>query len=78
MLLGSGVVLAGVLAAAFAERLGAPALLLFLGLGLLLGEDGPGGINFDDFHLAEILGSAALALVLFEGGLAANRRRCGA
>jgi cell volume regulation protein A len=74
LLVASAVVLIGVLAAAFADRLSAPALLLFLGLGMLLGEDGPGGIEFDDFELAEALGSAALALILFEGGLAADRR----
>lgn len=52
-----------------AARLGAPLLLLFLGLGMLLGEDGPGGIHFDNFEVAYHLGSLALAVILLSGGL---------
>lgn len=62
----------GAIAAAFADRIGAPALLLFLGLGMLLGEDGPGGIQFDDATLVRDVGTAALALILFEGGALAE------
>jgi NhaP-type Na+/H+ and K+/H+ antiporter len=51
------------------RRIGAPVLLIFLGLGMLAGEDGPGGIPFDDFHAAYLIGSIALAVILFEGGL---------
>jgi NhaP-type Na+/H+ and K+/H+ antiporters with a unique C-terminal domain len=50
-------------------RTGAPLLLLFLAIGMLMGEDGPGGIHFDDFELAYELGSIALAIILFTGGL---------
>ena len=53
VLIGIGILVAGVIAARFADRVGAPALLLFLGLGMLLGEDGPGGIDFDNAHLTE-------------------------
>ena len=65
---------AAVVVARFADRLGAPALLLFLALGMLLGEDGPGGIRFDDAHLTESVGVVALAVILFEGGLTADVR----
>jgi cell volume regulation protein A len=46
--------------------------VLFLGLGMLVGSDGIGGIEFSDYHLAENIGVIALALILFEGGLAAG------
>ena len=49
-------------------RAGAPVLLVFLGVGLLAGEDGIGGIAFDDARVAFLLGSVALALVLFDSG----------
>ncbi|MDX6378417.1 MAG: potassium/hydrogen antiporter [Gaiellaceae bacterium] len=64
----------GAIAAAFADRIGAPALLLFLGLGIFLGVDGPGGIAFDDATLVRDVGTAALALILFEGGALAEAR----
>ena len=64
----------GAIAAAFADRVGAPALLLFLGLGILLGEDGPGGIKFDDYTLVRDVGTVALALILFEGGALAESK----
>ena len=63
----------GSIAASFVDRLGAPTLLLFLGLGMLLGEDGPGGIKFDDATLARDAGTLALMIILLEGGLLADR-----
>src|SRR5277367_3733553 len=51
------------------RRLGAPVLLVFLVLGMLAGEDGPGGIPYSDFSSAYLIGSVALAVILFEGGL---------
>src|SRR6185295_74913 len=52
-----------------ALRFGAPLLLVFLLLGMLAGEGGPGGIKFDDVGTAYTVGSIALALILFDGGL---------
>jgi cell volume regulation protein A len=69
-----GVLVASVPAAAFADRLGAPALLLFLGFGILLGEDGPGGIRFEDARLARDIGIVALVVILLEGGFSADAR----
>src|SRR4051812_3332737 len=74
LLLGVAVLVAGVVAARFADRLGAPALLLFLAIGMLIGEDGPGGVHFDDAHLTEQVALICLAVILFEGGLSADRR----
>ena len=51
------------------DRLGIPALLIFLGIGMLAGSDGPGGIYFDDARLAQGLGVVALVFILFSGGL---------
>jgi len=65
----SVLLLLSVLASKASAKLGIPALLLFLVLGMLAGSDGPGGIYFDDAHLAQSLGVVALALILFSGGL---------
>jgi cell volume regulation protein A len=61
--------LASVLASKASERLGVPALLMFLCVGMLAGSEGPGGIHFDDPHLVRLLGTFALAYILFAGGL---------
>ncbi|NUR90524.1 MAG: potassium/proton antiporter, partial [Nonomuraea sp.] len=68
LLAGGIVLLAGIAAARAASRLGLPGLLLFLALGVVLGEDVL-GIDFDDARLAQTLGTAALAIILIEGGL---------
>src|SRR6478736_4802309 len=69
ILLGSVLVLAGILSSLIAMRFGAPLLLVFLLVGVLAGENGPGGIKFDDVGVAYTVGSIALALILFDGGL---------
>lgn len=51
------------------KRLGAPILLIILAAGMLFGEDGLGKVEFDNFHMAYSLGSVALAIILFAGGL---------
>ncbi|NEV64119.1 potassium/proton antiporter [Thiorhodococcus minor] len=70
ILIGAAVLLISVLASVVTSRLGAPLLLVFLVIGMLLGVDGPGGIQFHDVQLAHLLGSLALAIILFDGGLA--------
>ncbi len=69
ILLGALLVLAGILSSLVAMRFGAPLLLVFLLLGMLAGENGPGGIKFDDVQSTYVVGSIALALILFDGGL---------
>jgi potassium/hydrogen antiporter len=69
ILLGSVLVLLSIFAGLFSARLGAPLLLVFLGLGTLAGGEGPGGILFRDFHAAYLIGSISLAIILFDGGL---------
>ncbi len=61
--------LVSVLVSKISDRFGVPALLLFLGLGMLAGSDGFGGIYFDDPALAQFIGVNALVLILFSGGL---------
>ncbi|ADV66178.1 potassium/proton antiporter [Deinococcus maricopensis] len=50
-------------------RVGIPGLLLFLGVGMLAGSEGPGGIAFNDYGLAQAVGTVALCFILFQGGL---------
>jgi cell volume regulation protein A len=69
ILLGSALVLLSIFAGVFSARLGAPLLLVFLGLGMLAGEEGLGGLDFRDFHAAYLIGSISLAIILFDGGL---------
>ena len=76
MLLVVGAILAGsILVALGAARVGVPSLVAFLALGMLLGSDGPGGIEFDDAELARTVGVVGLAAILFEGGLSTSWRR---
>lgn len=63
-----------IVASRFLDRLGIPALLVFLCVGMLAGSDGPGGIHFDDASLANLVGTLALACILFAGGLGTNWR----
>jgi len=66
----SGLLLSlSILAGVFSHRIGAPLLLVFLGVGVLFGEDGPGGIVFNDMPLSYTVCSVALAIILLDGGL---------
>jgi cell volume regulation protein A len=74
LMLAAALVVAGVLSNLIASRFGAPLLLLFLVIGMLVGEDGPGGLRFDNFALVHLVGAAALAIILFDGGLRTKAR----
>jgi len=69
ILLGAVLVMAGILSSLLALRFGAPLLLVFLLVGMLAGDSGPGHIEFDDVRTTYLVGSVALALILFDGGL---------
>jgi potassium/hydrogen antiporter len=73
LILVAGALLAvGLAAAKVADQVRVPGLLLFLGLGMLVGSEGIGGVEFDDAELTRTLGTIGLILILFEGGLAAG------
>ena len=67
--LGAVLVMAGILSSLLALRFGAPLLLVFLVIGMLVGDAGPGQLSFDDVRTTYLVGSVALALILFDGGL---------
>lgn len=69
LLVAAGLVFVSLLAGMFSTRLGFSFLLVFLVAGMLLGEDGPGGVVFEDFTLAFWVGNVALAVILLDGGL---------
>jgi cell volume regulation protein A len=69
ILLGALLVLAGIMSSLVAMRFGAPLLLVFLIVGMAAGEAGPGHLQFDDVRSTYVVGSIALALILFDGGL---------
>lgn len=58
-----------ILASKASGKLGIPALILFIGIGMLAGSDGPGGVHFEDVTFTKNLGMVSLALILFAGGL---------
>jgi potassium/hydrogen antiporter len=76
ILVAGALLAAGIAASLLAARIRLPGLLLFLGLGMLVGSDGTGWIEFgrteEDYELARTIGIVALALILFEGGLTAG------
>src|ERR687887_1199947 len=72
MLIAGALLALGLLASLAAPRLRVPGLVLFLGIGMAIGSDGAGWIDFDNYELARAIGIVALGLILFEGGLAAG------
>jgi cell volume regulation protein A len=74
ILIAGALLAAGFLASLVAARLRLPALLLFLALGMGIGTDGAGWIDFSSYETARFIGVVALALILFEAGLAAGWR----
>src|SRR4051794_3857162 len=72
VLVGGTLLVAALGASLAAARLRVPALLLFLGLGMAVGSDGAGWLHFDNYALARRIGTIALALILFDGGLSSS------
>ena len=70
---GALLLLVSIVASDISSRMGAPLLLVFLAFGMLAGEDGPGGIRFDDFEMAYVIGTLALAVIIFDGGMRTQR-----
>ena len=69
LLVAGALVFASVVAGLFSARAGLSFLLVFLVVGMLAGEDGPGGIRFDNVQVSLWIGSAALGVILLDGGL---------
>lgn len=72
VLVAGALLTAGLAASLLAGRLRLPSLVLFLGIGMAIGTDGLGWVDFSDYELARDVGIVALALILFEGGLNAG------
>jgi len=69
VLIGALLVLISILASTLSSRTGAPLLLVFLAIGMLAGEEGAGHIRFGDYQAAYLVGTVALAAILFDGGM---------
>jgi potassium/hydrogen antiporter len=74
LLIGASVLLVAVVAVRLASRSGLPTLLIYLGIGVVIGQDGLFGFTFDDVQLTQVLGYAALVVILAEGGLGTKWR----
>jgi cell volume regulation protein A len=61
-------VVLAVLSTAYASRFGVPVIVFFVGAGMLAGTEGIGGIEFDDYALAQTVATLALVVILFDGG----------
>lgn len=72
MLSAGFLLLVSVFASKSTARIGVPALLIFIVVGMLSGIEGPGGISFDEPQLIHFLGTVALSFILFSGGLSTN------
>jgi potassium/hydrogen antiporter len=69
LLIGAGLLFVGLLLGSLSLRVGVPSLLVFLVVGMAAGQDGIGGIEFNDFELAYLVSNIALAIILLDGGL---------
>lgn len=69
LMIGAGLVFLSILLTPLSTRIGMPVLLLFLGIGMLAGEQGPGGIVFHDVQLSFLVGNLCLAIILLDGGM---------
>jgi len=69
---GSVLLLVSIIAGKTTDRLGVPTLIFFLIVGILAGSEGIGGIQFENYHLAELIGIVSLNFILFSGGLDTN------
>lgn len=74
LLVAAILVLVAIASSLLARRFGAPLLLVFLILGMLIGVDGPGGVRYHDYQTTFTVGSLALAIILFDGGLRTRLR----
>lgn len=68
-LIGALMLVVSILLSPLSSRVGMPVLLIFLAVGMMMGEDGPGGIQFDNFELAFVIANLALAVILLDGGM---------
>lgn len=69
ILVGGLLLLLGIVSSKVGTRLGMPVLVLFLLVGMLAGSEGIGGLEFEDYRLAHAIGTLALVMILFDGGL---------
>lgn len=69
VLIGAVFLLVSIITSAAVSRVGAPLLLVFLIIGMFAGAEGPGGIHFDNVQAAHVIGTVALGIILFDGGL---------
>lgn len=69
MLIAALLLIVSIVATRASSQFGVPALILFLAIGMLAGSDGPGGIAFADYGVAQAVGVVALVFILFSGGL---------